>query len=176
LIIPIVPPRAADPHHLVGDRLVVGSEERANGGGDDVELGGGEGQRLGVGLYPLELDPVCLGLAAPGVEVLRRQIRGDHLGSGLGGADRGIARPRRDVEHPLPGRDPARPHQHLAELPDGRLGEGVVVAERPGGAGCRLQLAVGFGRRARLMLHCATVALGGRPDFARIDHLRASGG
>ena len=49
--------RPADAHELVGDRLVIGREDRAERGGDDVELAVAERQRLGVALDPLELYP-----------------------------------------------------------------------------------------------------------------------
>ena len=109
-----------------------------------------ERERLGVGLDPFELDPVRLGFAAARFEVLGRQVRGHYLGPGLGGADRSVARPGGDVEHALPRGDPARPDQHLPELPDGLLREPVVVAEGPGGPRGGLQLAVRLDRHGHV--------------------------
>ena len=87
---------------------MVRGEDRAERRGDDVELAICERERLGVGLDPLELHPVGLGLTAARLEVLRRQVRSHDLGPGLGGADRRVSRPGGDVEHALPGRDPTR--------------------------------------------------------------------
>jgi hypothetical protein len=129
---------------------VVGGEDRAERGRDDVELPIRERERLGVGRDPLELHSMGLGLPAARLEVLGRQVRGHDLSPGLGGADRRVARTGGDVEHVLAGRDPARPDQHLPELPDRLLCEPVVVAERPGGAGGGLMLAVRVDGRRRL--------------------------
>ena len=52
--------RAADAHELVGDVLVVRREHRADRGHDDVERLVLERQLLGVGLHPLELEPLGL--------------------------------------------------------------------------------------------------------------------
>ena len=75
-----MPPGPAHAQQLVGHRLMVGGEDRAERGGDDVELPVGEGQRLRVGLDPLQLHPVRLGLAAARLEVLGREVRRDDLG------------------------------------------------------------------------------------------------
>ncbi len=53
---PIVPPGRQTRSELVGDRLMIGGEHRAERRRDDVELAVAERQRLGVGLDPLELD------------------------------------------------------------------------------------------------------------------------
>ena len=55
-----------------------------------------------------------------------------------------MSAPAPQLEHALPRREPARAHQHLPELPDGLLGERVVVPERPCCPGCCLELAVGL--------------------------------
>ncbi len=57
-------PGAAHAHHLVGYRLMVGSEDRAERRGDNVEFAVAEGESLGVGLDPFQLDPLRLRLAA----------------------------------------------------------------------------------------------------------------
>ena len=66
--------RAADAYELVGHGLVIGGEDRADGGGHDVERAAGERERLRVGLHPLELDAAVARLAAPGREVLGNEV------------------------------------------------------------------------------------------------------
>ena len=60
-----------------------------------------EGQVLGVGLRPLQLDARGRGAGAPGLEQLRGQVAGDDRGAGFGGRDRGVAGPGGDVEDAL---------------------------------------------------------------------------
>ena len=58
-------PGTADAHELVGDRLVVGREHRADRRHDDVEGGVAEGQVLRVGLDPVQPGPCASARARP---------------------------------------------------------------------------------------------------------------
>jgi hypothetical protein len=147
LSIPILPPGRQTRTSSSATAWWFGGEHRPERGGDDVELVIVEGEPFCVSLHPLELYSVSLGFAATRLEVLGRQIRGDDLGPGLGGPDCRVAGPRGHIEDALPGRDPARLHQHRPEPPDRLAREPVVVAERPGGPRGRLELAVGVRRR-----------------------------
>jgi hypothetical protein len=169
--------RPAHAHQLVGDRPMVGREDRADRGGHHVELAVGERQRLGVGVHPLELHASCVRLAAARLEVLRREVRRDDLCPRLGGADRDVPGAGGDVEHPLAGGDPARLHQHRAEPPHRVDREAVIVAERPHGAllglAGRHLLDPGQGRGLQHgRLHARTVCTGEAGGFATTDHLR----
>jgi pimeloyl-ACP methyl ester carboxylesterase len=125
----------AHAQHLIRDRLVIRREDRAKRGRDHVELAVAEGKRLCVRFDPVELHPYGAGLPAPCLEVLGREVGGHDLGTHFGRTDGDVARAGRHVEHPLPGRDSARLDEHRPQLPNGLLGEPVVVAERPHGPG-----------------------------------------
>ncbi len=131
LIIPIVPPGRQTRRSSSATFWWSGANIAPNEEVIDVELALAEGERLGVRLHPLELDPLCACLAAARLEVLRREVRGHHLRPGLGGADGDVARSRGHVEHALTGRDPTGRDEHGPEPPDRLLRERVVVAERP---------------------------------------------
>ncbi len=70
---------------------------------------------MGVGLDPLQLDARRLGAGAAGVEQLRGEVAGDHLGARLGGRDRGVAGAGGDVEDALAGADAGELDQSRAE-------------------------------------------------------------
>ncbi len=126
-------PGPAHAQHLVGDRLMVRGEDRPERRRDNVELAGAKGESLGVGFDPLQLDPLRLRLAAAGLEVLGREVGSHNFGPGQGGPDSRVPCAGGDIEHALTRRDSARLDQHRPDLPDRRLGEPVVVPERPGG-------------------------------------------
>jgi hypothetical protein len=130
------PAGTAHAQQLIGHCLVIRSEHGAGRGGNDVELAVRKRKRLRVALHPVELDPTGHRGAPPRLEVLRREVERDDVGSCLRRADGHIPRARGDVEQSLPGRNTARFDEHRAELPDELAGEPVVVAERPHGA-CR---------------------------------------
>ena len=121
---PIVPPGRQTRASSSATVRLVGREDRAERGRHDVELAGGERERLRVRLDPLELDAVRGGLAPAGGEVLGREVARDDVRAGGGGPDGDVARPGGDVEHALPGADPAGLDEDRADLPD------VVSAKR----------------------------------------------
>ena len=135
----------ADPEQFVRDGLMVGREHGAERGRDDVELAVRERQRLRVGDDPLDLDTSPASLLLAGRETLRRQVGGDDVRARLGRADRDVAGAGGDVEHVLPGLDPAGLGELRADTPHHLLREPVIVAERPDRA-----------RRRLLILHLAS--------------------
>ncbi len=97
---------ATDAHELVGDRLVLGREHRADRGHDDVERLVGKRELLGVGLGPVERQARGLGTAAALVEELGREVGSGHLRACCGGGQGGVAGAGSYVEHCHPGAMP----------------------------------------------------------------------
>jgi len=94
---------AAYAHQLVGDALVVWCPHGPDRGGDDVELGVGEWQVLGISLDPADSQPGSFGHPAPCGEVMGSQIRGHHDRTSFGGPKRHVPRSSRDVEQAVCG-------------------------------------------------------------------------
>ena len=144
---PIVPPGRHTRTSSSATCLVVRREHRADRGHDDVEGLVLERQVLGVGLDPLELEPLGLGRRAAGVEQLGRQVARDHVSRPpeQPGSRRCRCRRRRRgracqdrCRRPRPVAGPA-----AAE----RLDHRRVVARRPHRAVARLQLGIVHRRR-----------------------------
>ena len=69
------------------------------------------GQVLGVGLDPVELEALRLRALAARLEQRRGQVAGGDVGAAPRGGQRGVAGPGRDVEHAHPGADAASPRR-----------------------------------------------------------------
>ncbi len=121
----------ADSYQLVRGGPVVRGEHDADAGHHRVERGVLERQRLGVGLLPAQDRSARLGLPAPHGQQFGSEVRGDHIAAGQRGGDRGVPRPCRDVQHPVPLLHGARVHQDGAEPRHDTRRDRRVVAERP---------------------------------------------
>ena len=143
------PAGPAHPYQLVRRSLVVRREHHADRRHDDVVGLVLEGQVLGVGLDPVDVETVSLGAFRARCQQIGRQVAGRHAGAALGGRDGRIARARRHVEHAQAGADPGRIRE---PLPDGQQ-EGVhhqgVVALPPHRPVLRLELDV-----RSIVCHC----------------------
>jgi hypothetical protein len=131
---PDAPARAQDPGELVGHDLVARGELRTERGQHEVEVPVGEGQRLGVPLDPLGVDPRVGGASARHLEHLRGEVESRHPGARLRGGDGSVAGAGGDVEHTLAvvGAEPA--DQPSADLVQALLAHHrVVVPARPRG-------------------------------------------
>ena len=99
-----------------------------------------EGQVLGVGLDPLELQPGGLRAATARVQQLGRQVARGHPRPGVRRGQRRVAGAGGDVEHPHARADAGRRDEPRAERQQERLDHGRVVARGPHGAMARLEL------------------------------------
>ena len=123
--------RAADAQQLARGGDVVGGEHDPDRRDHDVERGVGERERLGVGLDPLDDEPLGFGPAAADVEQRRRQVGRHDAAAGARRGERDVAGSRGDVEHADARADPARMDERGAERGEDVARDTVVVAERP---------------------------------------------
>ena len=82
----------------------------------------------------VRVTSAAVGVPAPRLQQLGRQVGGDDVGAGEGGRDGALPRAGGDVEDPLPGLEGQASDDGLAEVGDELGGDGVVVAEGPHGA------------------------------------------
>jgi hypothetical protein len=137
---PEPPARPQRPRQLAGSELVPGREHAAEGREHYVEAPVLHRQRLGVARDPLDLEAGVGGEPAPDLEQLWGEVDADHPGAGRGRAERGIAAPAGDVEHPFAGLHAEAVDDPRADLPEHRARDRVVVAPRPDRALCVLAL------------------------------------
>jgi hypothetical protein len=121
---------------------MVRREHRADARHDDVEGRVLERQVLGVGLRPLQREPLGFGDAAAGLEQLGREVAGGDVRAGLRGADGSVPGSGRDVEHLHPGADAARLDEDRAQRQQEGLDHPRVVARRPHLAMAGLELRI----------------------------------
>src|SRR5262249_55921896 len=100
--------RAADATELDGGPFVVECEDRAEGGGNGVELRICIRQLLAIALVELDLETLRLGCAPCFGELVGRDVDADHVSTGAGGPQRDAARPAGDIEDTCSGIDRER--------------------------------------------------------------------
>jgi hypothetical protein len=120
-----------DAHELVGGAGMVRREHDPDARERDVELAVREGQRLGVRLSPLDVEPAAVRRPPARLEQRRREVRRDDACARERRGQRRVPRPGRDVEHPLPRPDPQGVDERGPEAGDDLARDRRVVAERP---------------------------------------------
>ena len=122
---------------------MVRGEHRPDRGHDHVERFVVEGQVLGVGLDPFELDALGSRSGAARLEQLRGQVASGHLGARLGRRDRSVAGAGGDIEHLHAGADPRSLDEPGAERQQEGLDHRRVIAGGPHLPVACLELSVG---------------------------------
>ena len=107
--------RFAHPNQLAGRELMERREHHADRGHHHVEFVVPEGQFMGVGLAPFEVDAALGGQAATLLQQFRHQVAGDDARSGLCGGNRRVSGACGHVEDAVARRDAGGLHQHGAE-------------------------------------------------------------
>ncbi len=127
----MVPPGRADAEQLGGGPVVVGREHGAEDRRYGVERAVGEGQRLGVALQKLDVEPFGGRACASALEQGGHVVHPDHGAAVARGGDRRVAAAGCDVEHAPAGAQVGRVAELLGHEHDARADRSVIAA-RPG--------------------------------------------